>query len=78
MISLPNLESEGDHAFDDSYITNFNFAESMRLNYIGLSAFGYTDLEHVDLHNANQLTELNDNCFIFCDNLVSVKLLKEL
>ena len=74
MTALPNLESVGNYAFKDSYITNFNFAESTRLNYIGLSAFGCTNLEHVDLYNANQLTELNDDCFSYCYNLVSVKL----
>ena len=78
MTTLPNLERAGDYAFDDSYITNFNFSESTNLNYIGSYAFSYTNLEQVDLHNANQLTELNDNCFNSCDNLVLVKLPQEL
>ena len=74
MTALPNLESVGDYAFYDSYITNFIFTESTKLNYIGSSAFRCTNLEHVDLYNANQLTELNDDCFSYCYNLVSVKL----
>lgn len=78
MTALPNLESVGDNAFHYSYITNFNFTESTNLYYIGSYAFSYTNLEQVDLYNANQLTELNNDCFFYCDNLVSVKLPKEL
>ena len=74
MTTLPNLESVGDYAFADSYITNFNFTESTNLYYIGSYAFRYANLEQVDLYNANQLTELNGDCFFFCDSLISVKL----
>ena len=74
MTALPNLESVGDCAFADSNITNFNFTESTNLYYIGSYAFRYANLEQVDLYNANQLTELNGDCFFFCDNLISVKL----
>lgn len=72
--ALPNLESVGDYAFYQTNIANFNFAESTNLEYIGSYAFSYTNLEQVDLYNANQLTKLNDDCFYYCDNLVSVKL----
>ena len=78
MTALPYLESVGDYAFNDSYISSFNFAESTELNYIGSNAFSLTNLEQVDLYNANQLTILNDSCFNTCSNLVSVKLPQEL
>lgn len=74
MTALPYLESVGDYAFYNSYITNFNFAESTNLNYIGSRAFSSTNLEQVDLYNANQLIALNDHCFDFCSNLALVKL----
>lgn len=74
MTALPNLERVGDYAFDDSYITNFNFTESTNLYYIGSYAFRSTNLEQVDLYNANQLTILNNGCFRWCYNLISVKL----
>ena len=74
MTTLPNLESIGDFAFHSSYITNFNFTDSVKLKYIGSHAFEYTNLEQVDLYNVNQLTELNESCFMYCYNLISVKL----
>lgn len=78
MTALPYLESVGDYAFHNSYISNFNFAESTELNHIGSNAFSLTNLEQVDLYNANQLTILNESCFNSCNNLVSVKLPQDL
>lgn len=78
MTALPNLESVGDDAFCSTNITDFNFTESTKLNYIGNYAFSSTNLEQVDLFNVNQLTELNERCFSYCRNLVSVKLPQEL
>ena len=78
MTALPNLESVGDDAFSSTNITDFNFTESTKLNYIGNYAFSNTNLEQVDLFNVNQLTELNEHCFRYCSNLVSVKLPQEL
>lgn len=74
MTALPNLERVGDYAFYQTNITNFNFAESTNLNYIGSNAFSSTHLEQVDLYNANQLKGLNEYCFYSCSYLVSIKL----